>query len=181
MVVVLDACVLFPMYLRDTLLRCAEAGLFEPRWSVGIVSELGAALGARIGVPAARRVTAAVSDAFPEAGTRVPRELVSRMTNHPSDRHVLATAVAAQAGTVVTDNVRHFAPQACGPIGVRAVTADEFLLGLLTHDPEGVLQVVRVQASEYDHPPRDLTGLLARLERSVPRFSDLVNAEVKRS
>jgi hypothetical protein len=110
-VVVLDACVLFPMYLRDTLLRCAEVGLFEPRWSAGILSELRAVLSARIGARAAQRVTAAVSGAFPEAGTRVPRPLAQRMTNHPRGRHVLATAVAAHAGTIVTDNVRHFASQ----------------------------------------------------------------------
>lgn len=37
--VVLDACVLFPMYLRDTLLSTAEAGLYIPYWSQKILDE----------------------------------------------------------------------------------------------------------------------------------------------
>lgn len=36
---VLDACVLFPMYLRDTLLSTAEAGLYLPYWSQKILDE----------------------------------------------------------------------------------------------------------------------------------------------
>lgn len=35
-VVVLDACVLVPHPLFDTLLRAADAGLYEPRWSAEI-------------------------------------------------------------------------------------------------------------------------------------------------
>jgi hypothetical protein len=31
--VVLDSCVLYPMYLRDNLLRAAEAGLYRLHWS----------------------------------------------------------------------------------------------------------------------------------------------------
>ncbi|MBD2499207.1 hypothetical protein [Anabaena azotica] len=37
--VVLDACVLFPMYLRDTLLSIAEAGWYMPYWSQKILDE----------------------------------------------------------------------------------------------------------------------------------------------
>jgi hypothetical protein len=34
---VLDSCVLFPMYLRDTLLCVSEAGLYVPHWSQEIL------------------------------------------------------------------------------------------------------------------------------------------------
>jgi hypothetical protein len=37
--VVLDACVLIPYYLRDTLLTTAEAGLYMPYWSQKILDE----------------------------------------------------------------------------------------------------------------------------------------------
>ena len=37
--VILDACVLFPMYLRDTLLSTAEADLYIPYWSQKILDE----------------------------------------------------------------------------------------------------------------------------------------------
>lgn len=37
--VVLDACVLYPLYLRDTLLRAAERDLFRVHWSHEILDE----------------------------------------------------------------------------------------------------------------------------------------------
>ena len=39
-VAVLDACVLYPLPLRDTLLSVAEAGLYEARWSERILDEV---------------------------------------------------------------------------------------------------------------------------------------------
>jgi hypothetical protein len=38
--VVLDTCVLYPQYLRDTLLRLAERRLYNPLWSADIRAEL---------------------------------------------------------------------------------------------------------------------------------------------
>jgi hypothetical protein len=38
--VVLDACVLYPLPLRDTLLRVAQQTLYTPRWSGRILEEV---------------------------------------------------------------------------------------------------------------------------------------------
>lgn len=38
--VVLDACVLYPAYLRDTLLRMAAVEMYRPLWTGTILDEL---------------------------------------------------------------------------------------------------------------------------------------------
>ncbi|WP_225893911.1 PIN domain-containing protein [Atlanticothrix silvestris] len=67
--VILDACVLFPMYLRDTLLSTAEAGLYLPYWSQKILDE---AMGnlvvkGRISAKVAKNIEETIKAAFPEA------------------------------------------------------------------------------------------------------------------
>ena len=47
--VVLDACVLVPASLRDTLLRCAERRMYLPRWSNEILDELRRTLLVKLG------------------------------------------------------------------------------------------------------------------------------------
>ncbi len=39
-VALLDANVLYPPYLRDLLLRLAQAGVYQPRWSAEILDEV---------------------------------------------------------------------------------------------------------------------------------------------
>ena len=68
-VAVLDACVLFPFTLRDTLLRAAADGLYELRWSSTILDEMERNLVATATVRAegASRLRAAMERCFPEA------------------------------------------------------------------------------------------------------------------
>jgi len=68
--VVLDACVLIPMPLADTLLRMAEAPrLYLPRWSQVIMDEVTRNLIAKWNMPVdrARRREAEICPPFPEA------------------------------------------------------------------------------------------------------------------
>jgi predicted nucleic acid-binding protein len=67
--VVLDANVLFPFSLRDTLLRAAAAGYFQVYWSAEILDETTRNLlkTGTISEPQAARLIAAMTGAFPEA------------------------------------------------------------------------------------------------------------------
>lgn len=109
-VALLDASVLIPMPVCDTLLCAAEAGLYTPRWSGDIFSEIERNLRPWIGEEATRRRLAAMQVAFPRATISGYEHLVEEMANHPKDRHVLAAAVVADAGLIVTANVRDFPP-----------------------------------------------------------------------
>lgn len=105
----LDTCVLYPNYLRDTLLRLAERGLFQPCWSADALDELTRNLiEAGLGEEAVMRTAAAMRSAFPEAEISGYQELVPTLTCHPKDRHVLAAAILGQCPLLVTFNLKDF-------------------------------------------------------------------------
>jgi predicted nucleic acid-binding protein len=98
---VLDANVLYPLPLRDTLLRIAETELYDPYWSERILDEVARNLivDGRATEDQAARLVAAMDAAFD--GAAVPEDAITRlepaMTNDPKARHVLAAAVASEA------------------------------------------------------------------------------------
>jgi len=92
--VVLDACALYPLYLRDTLLRLAERSLYGVRWSARSLEELEGALAGRgFDQESISRTIAQMSAAFPEASVEGYESLVDAMTCDPGDRHVLAASM----------------------------------------------------------------------------------------
>jgi predicted nucleic acid-binding protein len=101
----LDACVLYPVGLRDTLLNVAEAGFYRVLWTEEILTETRRNIvedTSGLTPEHLDRTFEAMRRAFPEAMVRDYEHLVESMTNHPKDRHVLAAAVAAEADVVVT-------------------------------------------------------------------------------
>lgn len=112
-IVVLDAGVLIPAPLRDTLLRAVEAGLYRAQWSEDILEEVRRNLISELGrsEEQAQRLVDTIHTAFPEAMVTGYASLTAAMTNHPKDRHVLAAAVVAGAQVIVTSNLKDF-PQA---------------------------------------------------------------------
>ena len=108
--VVLDACVLVPHPLFDTLLRLADVGLFRPLWSDQILVEVERTLTGKRGLSAqkARHRVRQMARAFPDAMVEGYEDLIPAMTNDPKDRHVLAAAVRSGASLIVTANLKDF-------------------------------------------------------------------------
>jgi len=171
---VLDANVLYPFSLRDTLLRLAELELYTPLWSERILEEMRRNLIERqITEDQADRLIAAMRRAFEEAEVDAPEieRLEPAMTNEPNDRHVLAAAVAAGSELIVTFNLDDFPADACEPLGVEATHPDDFLLDLHDRSPQGVRAALDQQAADLN-PPWPLEQLLEALEvAGVPRFA----------
>src|SRR5919202_4811570 len=119
---VLDASVLFPAAVRDTLLRAAASGLYQLYWSDEILDEVRRNLVAsgRATPEQAQRLGDVMQGAFPEASVPGYEVLIDHMANDPKDRHVLAAAVVSQAQIIVTDNLRHFPHEALAPFNVEA-------------------------------------------------------------
>src|SRR5260370_38252237 len=127
---VLDACVLVPMPVADTLLRLAEEPAFySPRWSEEIFTEVERTLLSKWSYSQEQvtRRLETMKRAFPEAMVIGYEDLTESMKNDPKDRHVLAAAVQCGAHAIVTDNQKHFPKESLEPYGLECVTADKFL------------------------------------------------------
>lgn len=103
-VVALDACVLYPLPLRDTLLRVAQQNLFAVRWSRRILDEVTRNLieDRRATPEQAKSLVEAMERAFKDAEIPEPTiaDLEPIMSNRPADR---AAAVADEdVRTIVT-------------------------------------------------------------------------------
>ncbi|NJK76638.1 MAG: PIN domain-containing protein [Microcoleus sp. SU_5_6] len=174
--VVLDSCVIFPMYLRDTLFRAAEDGLYDVYWSQEILDGATRNLvnTGRMTREKAARFEAALKEAFPNAMVEVPEDLIQQMTNDAGDRHVAAAAVIAKAKVIVTSNLRDFPPDSLNPWGIVALHPDVFLNRLYEIAPDLMANLVWQQAENLKNPPLTVEQLLVRLREEVPVFADRI-------
>ncbi|MFZ0217203.1 MAG: PIN domain-containing protein [Candidatus Dormiibacterota bacterium] len=174
--VVLDACVLVPITVADTLLRIAERGLFRPIWSDRIVAEaIDAIRAVHADVPAdaIRRRFASMNETFEDARVTGWEDLeLGVELPDADDRHVVAVALRGRADAIVTANFRDYPVGAVGPLGIAVTNPDDFLLDQLDLAPGIVLDVLREQAAHTRNPPLRPGDLIARLSRAgVSRFA----------
>lgn len=178
LIAVLDADVLFPMVLRDTLLRAAAAGCFRLHWSSRIRDEVTRNLIDPYGMEGAKAIAlwALMEEVFPEAEVGGWEALEPTMRNHPKDRHVAAAAATIGAQIIVTSNIRDFADL---PAGVEAMTPDQFLSVLLETAPVALISALRVQAAGYRRPPMSAAELVQQLAALAPTFSAAAARAIK--
>ena len=173
LIVVLDACVLIPMPLCDTLLRAAEASLYRFHTSEQILEETTRNL-AKILVKrnklqpkiaeqkAQKRVQ--MKQAFPESLIEPKEEIIKILKNDPKDRHVLAAAIEAKADTIVTHNRSDFPQHTLDPYKIKAVSPDDFLVELV--ELYGELELVTILQQQADDIDLNLDILLDKLRQN---------------
>lgn len=168
---VLDACVLLPMPLADTLLRMAETPrLYLPKWTDQIMAEVARNLRHNPWNKSAEQVQRreeALRAHFPEAWVEGYEPLIDLMQNDAKDRHVLAAAVSSGTRLIVTYNVKHFQESALAPWGVERQGPSTFLIHLYDLAPGIVARKLTEQAQNLHIPLEDL---LRRLQTNVPNF-----------
>ncbi len=180
--VVLDACVLVPMGLCDTLLRAAKLDLYRLKWSEEILEETRRNLVEKAIVTeqgALRRITQ-MRDAFQDADAMVTgyRGIVDSMTNHPKDRHILAAAVTADAQVIVTYNLRDFPESALAPHHIEAKSPDTFLMNLFDLHPDMMIGSMKNQAADLHAPPMTVAELLEGLAAFVPSYVEKLKSHL---
>lgn len=183
--VLLDANVLYPVYLRDLLLRFAYAGVFQARWSDDILDEMARNVKTKVPGINPASVDSTVStmkEAFPEANVTGYERLIESVDNHEGDRHVLAAAIEDNVDVIVTSNLGHFPNSSCDPHDIDVQPPDAFLCYQWElRSPDYLLQILEDWCAELTNPLYSLEQLLEqRLSKRVPEFSEIVLSYMRR-
>jgi putative PIN family toxin of toxin-antitoxin system len=177
---VLDACVLVPMPLCDTLLRLAEEpALYRPLWSEMIFLEVGNALETKLNLTLEQRDRRLkmMSQAFPEAMVTIPPNLVDTFECFidKDDRHVLACAVKGQAHVIITQNTKHFPDECLEEYDILCQTPDEFLGHQFHLNPPLIIEKLDEQAAAIGQRRE---YIICRLKKVTPEFCKLVKQAI---
>jgi hypothetical protein len=163
-----DACVLYPFYLRDLLVRLAMTNLIQGRWTDAIHNEWIRNLSANEGIPieqltrTRRLMDGAVLDCLV---TGYEPRIAKLTLPDPDDRHVLAAAIECESDVIVTKNLDDFPQAYLSQFGIEATHPDKFVLVLLEQEPETVLQTMRQQRAAYRNPALSAEEFIVALEK----------------
>ncbi len=170
----LDACVLVPMPLADTLLRLAAGPhLYLPKWSDQIMIEVSRTLQQDFNLSREKALyrESEIRRHFPEAWIEGHEHLIPAMTNQAKDRHVLAAAAHAGVKVIVTYNLKDFPSSALAPYSITAYGPATFLRSLFSTDPSAVIETLENQAAAIG---QSMEYLLSRLRINVPSFVAMI-------
>jgi hypothetical protein len=162
-----DACVLYPAPLRDFLMQLALTDLFRAKWTDRIHDEwIRNLLQNR---PDLKReqlektrqlMNAATRDALVEGydglidSVKLPDE---------DDQHVLAAAIHAHAGIIVTFNLKDFPPKTLRQHKVEAIHPDNFVMRLFKMDSGAVCEAARQHRARLRNPSKSVEEYLLTL------------------
>lgn len=176
-----DTCALLPIINAELLLRCAEKGLYDIKWSDHVLSELHRVLPATIPTLTPEKAlhrTKAMNKAFPYAEVRGWEDLLPRFSHLPdeNDAPIAAAALYAKADVIVTENLKDFPPEVLEAEELFAQCMDDFMCDLweLKPDcPHVIFSVINDIAQKYNQDWRSLTKRLAT-NYGMPQFASLV-------
>lgn len=173
-IVLYDACVLYPAPLRDLLMHLAMTNLYQAKWTNEIHDEW------------IRNVLANRPDLKPMQLERT-RELMNKHVQDclvkqyayliqtlqlpdANDRHVLAAAIHSGASIILTYNLKDFPEKSLRKYNIQAQHPDKFLTHLLDLGPETVCEAIKRQRSTLKNPPMSVAKYLSILEnQSLPK------------
>jgi len=168
-IVVYDANVLFPNTLRDLLIRIAQSGLVQAKWTSQILDEMNTALRrARPDIAPARldRLRDLMNSAVRDVLVAGHEPLIDGLKlPDPDDRHVLAAAIKAGAQVIVTRNLKDFPAEALAPWDIDAKSPDAFVLDQIQIKGRAVAASIRQIADSRVNPPESIDDVLSQLER----------------
>ncbi|MEZ0164400.1 PIN domain-containing protein [Kineococcus sp. LSe6-4] len=169
-VVVYDACVLCPNTLRDLLIRIAQRGLVQAKWSDTILDEVFRNLAADLpDVDPQKwdvlrdRMNKAVRDSRVSTFERLIDGLE---LPDPDDLHVLAVAIKSGAQVIVTHNLKDFPADELAEWDVEAKSPDDFIADQIYLDKKIVYGEITRIADSRKNPAQTVEDVLDQMENS---------------
>ncbi len=167
----LDACVLYPTTVADTLMSLSVAGLFAAKWTLAIEAEW--VNGVERNRPdlvgkLANRVER-MRRAVPDWEVTAPQyEVIVPCLQLPDkdDVHVLAAAIAGHADCIVTSNLKDFPASVVGVHGIEVIHPDDFVVMQLDIDAVVGLTAMKTMRRRMKAPERSPEEFATLLERS---------------
>nr|WP_256415855.1 PIN domain-containing protein [Ruegeria sp. HKCCD8929] len=171
----MDTCVIYPTVMREMLLGAARQGHFTPLWSARILEEWARAaikLGPE-GEAQARAEIALIRANWPKAEIKPAAGIEARLwLPDEADIHVLATAVAASADTIVTMNAKDFPRHILAEEGLTRTDPDTLLHQFWQHDPESTASIAEQALTEANRLSGDQWTLRPLLKKArLPRLA----------
>ncbi|MDR2381207.1 MAG: hypothetical protein LBE08_08575 [Bifidobacteriaceae bacterium] len=127
-VIVADSNVLYSRSLRDYLLYAADQDIVAVHWSAQILQDMTDHL-------AANRLVDAMTDTYPAPLVTPETKDFARLEGYvrpdDDDRDVTATALAAEADTICTSNLKHFPEPVMDDLGLVIMTPDTLFVQLI--------------------------------------------------
>jgi hypothetical protein len=163
-----DACILYPVPVRDLFMHLAMTDLFRAKWTNAIHDEWIENLLEDRKVLTRQQLertrdlmNAHVRDCLV---TGYEPLIPSLTLPDEDDRHVLAAAIAGRADVIVTYNLKDFPPDVLEGFGIEAQHPDDFVNHLLDLAPAVVCTAVKQQRESLKRRPVSAEQLLATLE-----------------
>jgi predicted nucleic acid-binding protein len=167
-VALLDANVLYPAPLRDSLMHLAVTVPLEVRWTEIIQQEwVTNLLEARPNLEPQRleRTVQQMNKAVPNALIHGYETLIEGL-NLPDleDRHVLAAAIHGGAKIIVTNNLKDFPQRYLKQWDIKALKPDAYIIEVVEAAPEAALHAFKLQRANLKSPAVGVSEFLTTLE-----------------
>lgn len=167
-VVIYDSAALYPNAQRDLLIRIAQHGLVQAKWTEQILDEMTRArLRKNPDLDPAKvaRLCKLMNDAIADCLVTGYEPLMDNLKlPDPDDRHVVAAAIKARAQVIVTPNLKDFPAAELGKWDIEAKSPDDFVLDQISIDDRIVYTCVEQIANSRSRPPKTVEDVLAELE-----------------
>ena len=155
-IAVYDACVLYPVPLRDLLMQLALTDLFRAKWTDEIHDEwIKNVLKDRPDLTRAQleRTRKLMDENSIDCLIENYHQIIPGLNlPDPNDKHVLAAAIHAEASTIVTFNLKDFPEKILSDYGIEAQHPDDFIISLTEMDLAKVLLSVKLIRARLNNP-----------------------------